>query len=649
MMAEGHGQRLAQRSPSRSVSPFDAIDYKEAGAASIVCGHAMRFHARKLLLAASASAFIGGSAFVSQHWWWEHGLRSLQAISTQRVQLVTSAVRAEVNRQDHLPLLLSLDANVQAALTSPADRGNIDRVNRKLQRVGLEADARAIYVVGLDGTVLASDDWDREGTRVGRNVSELAYFRQAVANGRSAILQLDADTGRMRYFLAEAVREREVLGVVVVRIEFDSLEGAWRRGGERVVVVDRSGIAFLDSESTHKHRRISIGGGHKAPQPGPAQNGADLNPIFWEVLERRGESSVVQAPSPADGSSYLHESMSLPEFGWTVHRLADLTSVRNDQRDGAIIGGVTSALLLSVALYMLQRHRAYILARDAGIQLKQEVDNRTRELRDSNASLRSEVEERRRAEARLRATQNELLQAGKLAALGRMSAALAHEINQPLAAIQTFIASTRIFAQRGDTTEVVHNIDLISDLADRMAKLSAHLKTFARKSEPGHHERVPIDRVLDGAQFLVESRTRSGRVSIERDIEPGLTVDGHTVQLEQVVVNLLINALDAVAGVRDPWIRVRAHASQNKVIISIADNGSGIPAELVERIFDPFVTTKPVGQGLGLGLSISYGIVQGLQGRIYAVNLPEGGAEVTIELSESVEAISSVTEMSHAG
>jgi two-component system, NtrC family, C4-dicarboxylate transport sensor histidine kinase DctB len=196
---------------------------------------------------------------------------------------------------------------------------------------------------------------------------------------------------------------------------------------------------------------------------------------------------------------------------------------------------------------------------------------------------------------------------------------------------------------------VVHNIDLISDLADRMAKLSAHLKTFARKSEPGHHERVPIDRVLDGAQFLVESRTRSGRVSIERDIEPGLTVDGHTVQLEQVVVNLLINALDAVAGVRDPWIRVRAHASQNKVIISIADNGSGIPAELVERIFDPFVTTKPVGQGLGLGLSISYGIVQGLQGRIYAVNLPEGGAEVTIELSESVEAISSVTEMSHAG
>ena len=175
---------------------------------------------------------------------------------------------------------------------------------------------------------------------------------------------------------------------------------------------------------------------------------------------------------------------------------------------------------------------------------------RTRELCESNASLQSEIEERRRTEARLRSTQNELVQAGKLAALGQMSAAIAHEINQPLAAIRTFMASTKVFAQRGNVAQVARNLDLITDLAERMASITGHLKTFARKSEPGHPEPVLVDRAIEGALFLLESQIRVAGVRVEKEVARDIWVMGYAVQLEQVILNLVRNALDAVAGPR---------------------------------------------------------------------------------------------------
>ena len=571
---------------------------------------------------------IAVSAFVSQKVWWENGLKSLRVLNEQRVQLVANALNAEVGRQDHLPVVLSLDQDVREALAEPGNADRRERLNRKLARVSLEADTRALYLIGPDGIVFASDDWQSPTTLVGRDLADRPYFVDAMIFGRSTFLGVEPESNRVRYYLAEAIRDNGAIsGIAVARIEFDALEAAWERAAEHVFVTDSDGVVFLASDPRYKYRFMDL-----VARPENSRSNVGLRypgvlapPIELAMGERLPPDAIVTIKSPEVDVAYLYQSMLVPAYGWTIHRLTSLSSVREDRRDGAIIGGASAALVISLLFYVVERHRA-------AERLKGEVAARTRELSDSNTSLQTEIDEHRRTEARLRATQNELVQASKLAALGQMSAAIAHEINQPLAAMRTFMASAKIFAQRENFSQVGRNLDLIAGLAERMASITGHLKTFARKSDHGARELVKVEAAIAGTLLLLESQIAAAGVRLDLDIAPDLHVTGNTVQLEQVILNLMRNALDAVAGRPNAWIRISARAAADTVFVAVSDNGPGIAPELINRIFDPFFTTKGVGDGLGLGLSVSYGIVQDFGGRIGARNRPEGGAELTVEL-----------------
>jgi len=554
----------------------------------------LRTRRKQVFIFLGAVAIIGASAMASQYVWREAGLKSLQAVNEQRVQLVANALTAEVGRQDHLPVVLSLDPDVRNALRS-RDAGSLERLSRKLEVVSREADTRALYLIAPNGIVVASDNWQAPDTLVGRNLADQPYFKKAVENGRSSDLGVEPDSNRTRYYLAESVRAGpDLLGIAVVRIEFDALEAAWERAAERVLVADPDGIVFLASDPAYKYR--SIGGKtltvSDSAEVAKRYPGVLAEPIHIKVLERRGADSIIEVEAPDAGASYLYQTMQLPLYGWTIHRFTDLASVREDQRDGTIIGGAIVALIIALVLYVIERHRAYVVEKAAAAQLKTQVEERTRDLSESNASLQTEIDEHRHTEARLRTTQNELVQAGKLAALGQMSAALAHEINQPLAAIRTFMASAKVFARRGDLVQVVSNLDLITDLAERMARITGHLETFARKSEPGHPVPVQVDRAIDGTLFLLESQIKAAGVVVDKTIEPGLWVLGHAVQLEQVILNLVRNALDAVGDQEHGRITITAQASESQasgsqvseshVQIKVADNGPGIPANQLD-------------------------------------------------------------------
>ncbi len=524
------------------------------------------FKARIFVPLAISLTVIAGVSLAARHYWREAALQSAVVVSEQRGQLISDAIKSEINRQDHLPLMMSLDPDVGDALQA---RGHIEsflKISKKLRQISREADARGLYIVNTANVVVAADDWDATDTLVGQTLAPRPYLTIATSTGKSAFVDFDPNSDHIRYFVAVAVRNPDVVGVAVARIDFDALEEAWSRAGERVMITDRNGIVFLTSDPRYKSRFL--------PELAEERPGEPTQ--LFKLIEKRNEGQIVRRADVDDHANYFYQTLPLADYGWTIHRLTDITAVDRDARDGALIGGALSSLALSLFFISFQRQRALVVERRQGMRLKAVVADRTQELSDANISLLSEVEERRSAELRLLRTQNELVQAGKLAALGQMSAAIAHEINQPLAAIRTFVASTKVLMARGEIDSSARNLDLINGLAQRMADITTHLKMFARKSEVGMPEAVNVSEAVRGALLLLESQIAEERVDVRLELAPDVFVSGYTVQLEQAVLNIVRNALDAVADVDSPAVRITVERQDQTALLRVSDNGSGI-------------------------------------------------------------------------
>jgi two-component system C4-dicarboxylate transport sensor histidine kinase DctB len=230
----------------------------------------------------------------------------------------------------------------------------------------------------------------------------------------------------------------------------------------------------------------------------------------------------------------------------------------------------------------------------------------------------------------LRSTQNELVQTGKLAMLGQMATGITHELNQPLAAIRAFADNARVFLARGQGEQVEGNLGHISEASARMGAIIGQLKGFARKDETV----APVDLApsVRASAFLLESEFRRHGVTLDIDAADGLKVSGDSVRIEQVLINLLRNALDAVEAGERREVAIRLERDGDCALVSISDSGAGIPEQVAAHLFEPFYTTKPSGKGLGLGLAISSSIVQAMNGQLAAHNQPGGGARFELRL-----------------
>jgi two-component system C4-dicarboxylate transport sensor histidine kinase DctB len=327
----------------------------------------------------------------------------------------------------------------------------------------------------------------------------------------------------------------------------------------------------------------------------------------------------------------------LEDVGWRVSILVPAGPAKA-QAWTTMLVFVLCVLFIGLIVMIVLQRRARILERlDAQRQLQdlleRRVAERTADLNAANAALRVEVDERKAAETRLRKTQNELIQAGKLAALGQMSAALSHEINQPLAAVKSYADNATAFLDRDRLPEARENVTRISNMADRMAAICGHLRNFARRPQEDIGP-VEVVHAIDDALALMEARfNKAGaRITYEPAASP-VWVMGGQLRLQQVIVNLLNNALDAMEGQSEPAIEIAVErAGDHRVLIHVRDEGKGLDAPTLAQLFDPFFTTKSPGKGLGLGLSISYNIVEDFGGRLRASNRQAGGSEFSIEL-----------------
>jgi len=553
-----------------------------------------------------------------------------------------TAIGGWLARYRALPDLYARDPRLVAAMAGTPQPGALDDLGRELAAWNEIAGTSDTYVMAPDGTTVAASNWNSAVSFVGRNFSFRPYFIDAMAGRPGSFFGLGITSGLRGYYLSAPIRQGErILGAVVVKISVPALEKVLAEIPHPLFVSDAAGVVIL---STLRELRLTA----LAPVGADLRRRVlstrpyDLSQVaaapLTALADPQGAWPLVRGPAADAGAgslTYLATTRPLPEMGWRLHLLYDVRPVRQQMwiLGGAILAAGTAAAAL--AGLALQR-RARLIQRLADRNrdrhdLRRRVAARTAQLTQANARLLVEVEDRRAAEDSLRRTQSELVQAGKLAALGQMSAALSHEFNQPLTAIRTYSENAAAFYEAGRADRAAENIARVLRLTERMAKLSKSLTRFARRSGD---DIVPVDldAVIDEALALTSARLERSDAGIAVSGQRGLSVLGGATRLQHVVMNLIANALDAVPEGTAPEIGIGLVRKGDTVEMSVVDNGTGIEAEALPRIFDPFFTTKEVGRGLGLGLSICYNIVRDFGGAMRAENRPEGGARLVVTL-----------------
>jgi len=589
------------------------------------------------------AAWIAGRA--AERW----ALADLHRTARTTLELHVLALHAEMQKQASLPLALAADPEIAAVAGQSLSQDLVARVNRRLAEVASATGAAVIYVIRPDGITVAASNAGAERSFVGRDYAFRPYFRQAVATGAGSQFALGTVSGRAGLYLARRIGGTG--GVVVVKIEFDGIEAAWRAGGDGVFVADARGIVLVASDPAWHFttlRRIDEDERRRIREA-LEFGAAPLTELpLHAVPGAAGLVRIGQGATPARTALALDAP--IPGTEWRLHTLTPTGGALDRERAQAwiIAALVTGSACLGVATLADRRrqgHRRLAEASARREELEGRVAERTLALTDANRMLRLEIEERRRVEAERQRAEaererlgRELAQAGRLAALGQFAASMAHEINQPLAAIRSYADNAAILMQRGRTTEASENAVAIGRLTDRIGGLTRQLKGFARRASP-RREPVALDTVLRNGLELVEARAHGAGIPLVVEAPAaGLRVSdlhvlGDGPRLEQVLVNLLQNALDAVAGRPDPRVTLRVTHDGARVGIAVHDTGPGLPEALRAQVFDAFFTTK--SDGLGLGLAIARGIVEDCGGSLTAENDPAGGAVFRMELARS--------------
>lgn len=583
---------------------------------------------------------------------YQRGIEELSSQGEIKLELFVTYLQGVLKAYESLPELLAIDDNLVSALLNPREDQRINKLNRYLETINAISDTADTYLMDKDGLTIAASNWQEEHPFVGRNFSYRPYFVEAMKGQLGRYFALGTTSSKRGYYFAYPVRrEGEILGVVVIKVNIDSVERNWGDRGENFLVTDPEGVVFITTHAEWRYKTLrqldpKV---HKQIVESKRYPNASLE-VLTEFRQDLGNQRQIVHLSSEDNQqnrNHLLLTRNMPEAGWSVHILTDTMSVT--RRVVGVNMMVGAVLLLSYLLLLLLKQRQYRLAELAMIRektrrtlqranekLEQRVQERTRELTETNKLLRREIQDRQRTEEALRKTRNELIHAAKMAVLGQMSAGINHELNQPLAAIRSYADNGRELLKKGRSDEALWNLEQIGELTERMAQIGVQLKLFSRKTS-GQMAIVPLHGAIDGALEILRPSIRKMEVGITvRLIPENLEVKANSLLLQQVLVNLLSNACQAVENADNKQVAIHAEANGDQVAITVTDSGPGIADQDFPFIFDPFYTTKKSGQGLGLGLTISERILQEMRGRIRALPRPAGtGASFEITLDKA--------------
>ena len=571
------------------------------------------------LIGLSTLALIALSASLAYAWAEKRAFTRLDDGVAHQLDLYAAVLEQELGHQADLPGMLDQDDQTVALIDAPDNAALRSGLNRRLTRFVARSGALSASVVDAQARTLASSNWYRADTHGDRKTPPEPCIVEGLGSGQPVQrFSPNLDTGAPEVCFARPVRRNgSTVGVVIVRISLQPVEATWvdsafRAESEKPLIVDSRGIVILSSVPAWKQQAFS------ALTKALSQAGTDAELVRVPALKASGMEMQV-----------VHERP-LPRLGWRLMILTNAKDVWREARTAAWTAGAISASLGLLLLLLLQRRRvaAQKVAGRAALQrahdeLETKVLQRTAQLEASNASLRHEVLERQHAEQVLRQAQEELVQAGRLAMLGQLSAGISHELGQPLTALRALAQNGCLLLERERPLQARDNFKAILGLAERMGRITSQLKSAARKAPPEVRS-LPILGAIDNARQILAARISAEGVALVTEVPLGLAARCDNFRLEQVLVNLMANAMDAMRATETRLLTIAAAASDDRAVVRVSDSGPGIPLEINEHLFEPFFTTKAPGEGLGLGLVISSQIVREFGGTLRAVPSTSG-------------------------
>jgi two-component system C4-dicarboxylate transport sensor histidine kinase DctB len=519
-----------------------------------------------------------------------------------RIALYGGNLLAELRQNAIVPQLLARDPTLISALETADYSLSTQRLISFVEEIG----AASLMLFDMDGRTVAATDRNRLGSA---HRTE-QYFVDAIRSNTTIFSVMPQETGGFRFFYSRRIQNGgTTVGVIAVEVDLRKFERAWAGISDAVIVTSSTGEILLATEPRWR---------------GKTEEQALANETPQSAIERAIQATSDWTALPPDayiqGEAVMRLDARVNFRGWRMVSYTTYESVRERVNGVLALEVMGFAILLALTFYFLSRRtagRAAIFQRESA------------ELRALNAALQREIAERKRVQETLAVAEQTLEQSSKLAALGEMSAAVSHELNQPLAAMKTYLAGARLLLRRNRPEEALSSFQRIDDLIERMGAITRQLKSYARKGQEAFSP-VNMGDALASSLSMMEPQLRQRQVQIVRILpETPVYTLGDRMRIEQVLVNLLRNALDATKSERNPKVEIILSAGETATL-TVRDNGPGI--EDLDALFEPFYTTKLPGDGVGLGLAISSGIVSDLGGRLTARNGQNGGAVFEMQL-----------------
>ncbi|MBX2859562.1 MAG: GHKL domain-containing protein [Cellvibrionaceae bacterium] len=599
-------------------------------------------HSRKALMVMPIVTWALLSFFVVAFTYY-HSENSSRERAQLRLDELAFRLDIELERYRSLPRVLAMHPLIQSSLRGEGrEKGegsekpgqSYQALNRLLSAYNRGIDSDAVYVVNRHGLTAASSNWQASDSFVGVDYGFRPYIQQALAGDDSHYFALGTVSGKRGYYFSHPIMHgSEVIGALVIKVALHAIEKQIPDKNVDYLLLDNHGVVFFST-----HAQWNYGALTALPQTTKLEllqqrkfGDSELAPLTqYSSLEDVLKITRITLPKDGADTRFTFVVRPMRDMEWYLSALVPASVVTRPIVVNTLIFTVFFVLVNLIAISWRRTAEARNDLQCVNETLEQLVDERTSALRESNTQLRATIEKQHQTENTLKMTQQELIQAGKLALLGEMSAGINHELNQPLSAMRIYIENALLLAKRGQLDQLSENLGELLKLNKMLAQISGQYKIFSRKAT-GKVTAVRLCHSVDAAIAILENKLNKAQVAFHSAaIAPDCYVMAEKIPLEQVIINLLNNAIQAVANSASPSITLSIQADAQTVCIRIIDNGKGIADADREKLFEPFFTTKKAG--LGLGLTLSKRIVASFGGTITVLSPPEGGAEFCIRL-----------------